>query len=152
VSTSCVTSHFLLTREKDCFVTGLHFTVLPVVTHRSARGQALLTAGPYIMHHGQREHLRNNRYQLSRIDSHVAPWGDHSLSPNWIQATSQMIRGIPSTYPVGLRLKDCRSAQLMLPGTALHYPCKQSDVEQGLRKWQVQMLDFATSRMWLDFV
>lgn len=61
-------------------MTGVQFAVLPVGTHRSARGHDLLTAGPYIMYHGQRKHLRNNRYQLSEIDSHVAP-REFILSP-----------------------------------------------------------------------
>jgi hypothetical protein len=71
-----ITSDFLLKRA------GLHFAVLPVAGHRSARGQTLLTAGPYIMHHGQREHLRNNRYQLNRIDSHVDSGKIISVSPS----------------------------------------------------------------------
>jgi hypothetical protein len=103
------------------------------------------------MHHGQREHLRNNRYQLSRIDSHVAPWEDHSISPNWVQVTSQMIRGVPSTYPVGLRLKDCRSAQLMLCGTAIHCPCTQQAVWCGTRFTQVASSDAGLRVIIVDF-
>jgi hypothetical protein len=119
-------------RERDCIVAGLHFAVLPVGTRRSARGQALLTAGPYIMHHGQREHLRNNRYQLSKIDSHVASWGDHSISLNWVQVTSQMLWGVPSTCPVLKNVgahSSCCVAQLCI---ALARD-KQPGVEQGLR-------------------
>lgn len=82
-------SDFLLWRA------GLHFAVLPVGSHRSAGGQTLLTAGPYIMHHGQREHLRNNRYQLNEIDSHVASGKIISVSPrftltNVIECSSQL--------------------------------------------------------------
>jgi hypothetical protein len=76
---------------------GDYFAVLPVGTHRSTRGQALLTAGSYIIHHGQCELLRNNRYQLNEIDSHVASGNIISVClspPNWVRGHTDKCYGL----------------------------------------------------------